>query len=169
MAQSSTVSEPNREVFHFVVSHLCACMYLNVSVHFFSLDKELGLGCRQQKNLCKLAMSVSTAGSDRSIRKRSTWGRSKSFIICQSVFQQVVSNNPPLISYRSKQKFIEFEGQNTVKINGTNSTGALGASKFNYDQVFDSNAPQSFIYEQAVKPIVMGVMEGFNGTVFAYG
>ena len=80
-----------------------------------------------------------------------------------------MSNNLLIISCRSKQKFIEFEGQNTVKINGTNSTGALGASKFNYDQVFDSNAPQSFIYEQAVKPIVMGVMEGFNGTVFAYG
>jgi len=62
-----------------------------------------------------------------------------------------------------------FEGQNTVKINGTNSTGALGAQKFNYDQVFDSNAPQGFIYEQAVKPIVISVMEGFNGTVFAYG
>lgn len=35
--------------------------------------------------------------------------------------------------------------------------------------VFDSNSAQAFIYEQAVKPIVEGVMEGFNGTVFAYG
>jgi len=56
-----------------------------------------------------------------------------------------------------------------VSIYGTNSTGDRGANKFNYDQVFDSNAPQAFIYEKAVKPIVEGVMEGFNGTVFAYG
>ena len=56
-----------------------------------------------------------------------------------------------------------------MAINGTNSTGLLGANKFHYDQVFDSNASQSFIYEQAVKPIVLSVMEGFNGTVFAYG
>ena len=56
-----------------------------------------------------------------------------------------------------------------MQVNGTNSTGDRGANKFNYDQVFDSNAPQGFIYEQAVKPIVLGVMEGFNGTVFAYG
>ena len=62
-----------------------------------------------------------------------------------------------------------FEGQTTVKIAGTNSTGTHGAQPFHYDQVFDSDAPQSFIYEQAVKPIVEGVMEGFNGTVFAYG
>ena len=128
------------------------------------MDKELELGCQPRKSLFKLATSVSTVDSDHSIRKRSIWARSKS-----QKGHRVVSNNLLIISCRSKQKFIEFEGQNTVKINGTNSTGALGASKFNYDQVFDSNAPQSFIYEQAVKPIVMGVMEGFNGTVFAYG
>ena len=56
-----------------------------------------------------------------------------------------------------------------VKISGTNSTGDRGSNKFNYDHVFDSNAPQGLIYERAVKPIVLGVMEGFNGTVFAYG
>ena len=56
-----------------------------------------------------------------------------------------------------------------MAINGTNSTGDRGSNKFNYDQVFDSNVGQAFIYEQAVRPIVEGVMEGFNGTVFAYG
>jgi hypothetical protein len=52
---------------------------------------------------------------------------------------------------------------------GTNSTATAGSQKFNYDEVFNSNAPQGYIYEKAVKPIVEGVMEGFNGTVFAYG
>ena len=54
-------------------------------------------------------------------------------------------------------------------MSGTNSTGSSGTGKFSYDEVFDSNTPQGYIYEQAVKPIVLGVMEGFNGTVFAYG
>lgn len=45
----------------------------------------------------------------------------------------------------------------------------LGANKFHYDQVFDINATQELLYEEAVKPIVISVMEGFNGTVFAYG
>jgi len=44
-----------------------------------------------------------------------------------------------------------------------------GSNKFNFDRIFDSNASQSILYEEAVKPIVLGVMEGFNGTVFAYG
>jgi len=56
-----------------------------------------------------------------------------------------------------------------VAIAGTNSTGMLGANKFHYDQVFDINATQELLYEEAVKPIVISVMEGFNGTVFAYG
>ena len=65
--------------------------------------------------------------------------------------------------------FIRFEGGSTVHVSGTNSTGSSGTGKFSYDEVFDSNTSQGYIYEQAVKPIVLGVMEGFNGTVFAYG
>ena len=56
-----------------------------------------------------------------------------------------------------------------MAIAGTNSTGMLGANKFHYDQVFDINATQELLYEEAVKPIVISVMGGFNGTVFAYG
>ena len=54
-------------------------------------------------------------------------------------------------------------------LQGTDSTGTFGNQKYNYDQVFDTTSAQGYIYEQAVKPIVEGVMEGFNGTVFAYG
>ena len=42
-------------------------------------------------------------------------------------------------------------------------------SKYHYDHVFDPTCTQKFIFEKAVKPIVDSVMEGFNGTVFAYG
>ena len=56
-----------------------------------------------------------------------------------------------------------------MHVMGTNSTGDRGANKFEYDRVFDSDATQAEMYEQAVKPIVEGVMDGFNGTVFAYG
>lgn len=41
--------------------------------------------------------------------------------------------------------------------------------KYNYDRVFNTNTVQADIFEKAMKPIVEGVMEGFNGTVFAYG
>ena len=42
-------------------------------------------------------------------------------------------------------------------------------NKYHYDHVFDPTCTQKFIFEKAVKPIVDSVMEGFNGTVFAYG
>jgi len=66
-------------------------------------------------------------------------------------------------------QFIKFHDDATVQVFGTNSTGNAGANKFNYDRVFDMGATQSQLYEHAVKPIVMSVMDGFNGTVFAYG
>ena len=56
-----------------------------------------------------------------------------------------------------------------MQILGTNSTGDRGANKFDYDRVFDVDSNQAQLYEHAVKPIVLAVMDGFNGTVFAYG
>ncbi|CAD7928153.1 unnamed protein product [Amoebophrya sp. A120] len=40
---------------------------------------------------------------------------------------------------------------------------------FHFDRVFPTNSPQKKVYEYAALPTVKSVMEGFNGTVFAYG
>lgn len=40
---------------------------------------------------------------------------------------------------------------------------------FNFDMVFPSNSLQVEVYETAARPIVESVLEGFNGTVLAYG
>lgn len=40
---------------------------------------------------------------------------------------------------------------------------------FNFDHIFDSESSQLEVYEKAGEPIVKAVMEGFNGTVLAYG
>lgn len=40
---------------------------------------------------------------------------------------------------------------------------------FNFDRTFDVNATQADVYTYAAKPVVDSVLEGFNGTVFAYG
>ena len=66
-------------------------------------------------------------------------------------------------------QFIKFVGEGQVQIMGTNSTGSHGANKFDYDRVFDWESTQADMYEQAVRPIVESVMDGYNGTVFAYG
>ena len=40
---------------------------------------------------------------------------------------------------------------------------------FMFDHVFDSNSTQKEVYDLAAKPIIESVLEGFNGTIFAYG
>jgi kinesin family protein 5 len=41
--------------------------------------------------------------------------------------------------------------------------------RFAYDYVFRPEDSQGLIYEKSAKPIIESVLEGFNGTVFAYG
>ncbi|OMJ65479.1 hypothetical protein SteCoe_38137 [Stentor coeruleus] len=55
----------------------------------------------------------------------------------------------------------------TVIINSQIDSG--GPSNFNFDYVFTPAARQVDVYNIAAKPTVEAVMQGFNGTVFAYG
>lgn len=40
---------------------------------------------------------------------------------------------------------------------------------FTFDGVFDWNSAQEELFEECARPIVDSVMEGYNGTLFAYG
>eukprot|EP00164_Ancoracysta_twista_P001307 GFYU01001710.1.p1 GENE.GFYU01001710.1~~GFYU01001710.1.p1 ORF type:complete len:837 (-),score=324.28 GFYU01001710.1:210-2720(-) len=40
---------------------------------------------------------------------------------------------------------------------------------FTFDSVYDWNSTQRQIYDETARPIVESVMEGYNGTIFAYG
>ena len=60
-----------------------------------------------------------------------------------------------------------FEENKTVVINPSNDVS--GPMRFNYDWVFPPQCEQKDIYEVAGKPIAEAVMQGFNGTIFAYG
>jgi len=55
----------------------------------------------------------------------------------------------------------------TVNMNAVQEN--LGPMRFTFDHVFQPNTAQELVYEKAAKPIVESVLEGFNGTVFAYG
>lgn len=45
----------------------------------------------------------------------------------------------------------------------------FGQIKYNFDRVFDPEATQKDIYGEAIIPIIESVIEGFNGTILAYG
>ncbi len=40
---------------------------------------------------------------------------------------------------------------------------------YNFDHVFQPKSHQADIYETVAKPIVADVLNGYNGTIFAYG
>nr|XP_057910627.1 kinesin heavy chain [Doryrhamphus excisus]XP_057910628.1 kinesin heavy chain [Doryrhamphus excisus] len=58
-------------------------------------------------------------------------------------------------------KFIPlFQGEDTV---------ILGGRPYVFDQVFPTHATQEQVYNTCAKHIVKDVLEGYNGTIFAYG
>ena len=44
-----------------------------------------------------------------------------------------------------------------------------GVAAYGFDKCFDAGATQAEVYEQAVRPSVQAVLDGYNATVFAYG
>jgi kinesin family member 18/19 len=41
--------------------------------------------------------------------------------------------------------------------------------RFMFDRVFNSEARQVDVYEATAKPLLSGLLDGYNATVFAYG
>ena len=57
-----------------------------------------------------------------------------------------------------------------IAINMTSETSsAFGQNRFIYDHVFDMKSTQKEVYDVAARPIIDSVLDGFNGTIFAYG
>eukprot|EP00118_Oscarella_pearsei_P008574 m.45083 g.45083 ORF g.45083 m.45083 type:complete len:132 (+) comp33564_c0_seq3:215-610(+) len=44
-----------------------------------------------------------------------------------------------------------------------------GHKEFTFDAVYDWNSKQMDLYNETFRPIVESVLEGYNGTIFAYG
>ncbi|XP_054853326.1 kinesin-like protein KIF3C [Eublepharis macularius] len=58
-------------------------------------------------------------------------------------------------------------GQVTIR-NPRASPGEL-AKTFTFDAVYDANSKQADLYDETVRPLIDSVLQGFNGTMFAYG
>lgn len=58
----------------------------------------------------------------------------------------------------------------TLENAAPNGTCAIGGGKmFQFDAVFDPKVSTELVYDQVGSPVVEAVLEGYNGTVFAYG
>ncbi|XP_045067146.1 kinesin-like protein KIF3C [Coregonus clupeaformis] len=40
---------------------------------------------------------------------------------------------------------------------------------FTFDSVYDTSSKQRDLYDETVRPLIDSVLDGFNGTIFAYG
>eukprot|EP00960_Hanusia_phi_P037420 752938-Hanusia_phi.AAC.3 len=56
-----------------------------------------------------------------------------------------------------------------VTVRNPESDMKEAAKPFTFDQVFDSQCEQELVFETTAQPIVDSVLQGYNGTVFAYG
>ncbi|KAJ5662610.1 uncharacterized protein N7477_010226 [Penicillium maclennaniae] len=59
---------------------------------------------------------------------------------------------------------VEFEGEDSCTILSNEGTGA-----FTFDRVFPMNTAQNDIFNFSIRPTVDDILNGYNGTVFAYG
>ena len=47
--------------------------------------------------------------------------------------------------------------------------GAIARSEFSFDQVLGEDATQADVYMATAQPVVEDVLNGYNGTIMAYG
>jgi len=61
------------------------------------------------------------------------------------------------------------EARGTVSIKAADGRSSEPPKVFTYDRVFGPDSKQPDVYNDAARSIVESVIEGYNGTIFAYG
>ncbi|KAJ0115387.1 hypothetical protein N8I77_000755 [Diaporthe amygdali] len=62
------------------------------------------------------------------------------------------------------QPIVKFEGDDSLTIDSKEAQGS-----FTFDRVFNMQCKQSDIFDYSIRPTVDDLLNGYNGTVFAYG
>ncbi|KAI1336467.1 P-loop containing nucleoside triphosphate hydrolase protein [Xylariaceae sp. FL0016] len=62
------------------------------------------------------------------------------------------------------EPIVSFDGADTCAINSAEAAGS-----FTFDRVFDMKGRQHEIFDYSIRPTVDDILNGYNGTVFAYG
>ncbi|KAH6688061.1 kinesin heavy chain [Plectosphaerella plurivora] len=62
------------------------------------------------------------------------------------------------------QPIVAFNAEDTCTLDSKEAQGS-----FTFDRVFDMNCKQSDIFDFSIRPTVDDILNGYNGTVFAYG
>mmetsp|Transcript_40494 Transcript_40494/g.89986 ORF Transcript_40494/g.89986 Transcript_40494/m.89986 type:complete len:782 (-) Transcript_40494:415-2760(-) len=69
-----------------------------------------------------------------------------------------------------RQRIVDMDvDQGQVKVKNPKADDREPPKAFTFDQVYDWNCTQTEIFDITARPIVDSCMEGYNGTIFAYG
>lgn len=75
---------------------------------------------------------------------------------------RIINSNAICVSFKSKTEI-------DISTNATSSSDNKSKLSFTFDRIFNPMETQEDIYEVSAKPIINSVLEGFNGTILAYG
>ena len=64
------------------------------------------------------------------------------------------------------EEVAEFTSETSLTFNSIRENHRI---RFNFDRIFPPNSTQEELYNFGVKEIIDGVLDGYNGTVLAYG
>lgn len=113
---------------------------------------------------------------DKSDNQLKTWKKKKSGGSADVVTQcvQVVVRCRPMDEKELARGYMRvvdvFPSRGVVEIRHPRDDPSSDNVKvFTFDAVYDWNSSQQDLYEETVRPLVSSVLDGFNGTIFAYG
>ncbi|XP_065919368.1 kinesin-like protein KIF3B [Dysidea avara] len=85
----------------------------------------------------------------------------KVVVRCRPMSEQEIASN--------YERVVDMDvARGMVIIKNPNSTDS-NLRDFTFDAVYDWNSKQKDLYDETFRPIVESVLEGYNGTIFAYG
>eukprot|EP00051_Salpingoeca_urceolata_P014469 m.184198 g.184198 ORF g.184198 m.184198 type:complete len:1198 (-) comp18095_c0_seq2:232-3825(-) len=73
------------------------------------------------------------------------------------------------VNVTSKSKIVVTKTPDCKSTSERPSTSKQQCHEFGYDRVFDTESSQDDVFSTAVRPVVQSVLEGYNGSIIAYG
>ena len=103
-----------------------------------------------------------------------TVGRVKVGVRCRPPFQDEIDfaqgNFFPIVSCQAESPTLTNEPGRISSLARVSLTMLNGHKRdFVYDFAFDQVTSQDSVYDRIARPVVADVLEGYNGTIFAYG
>ncbi|XP_044004559.1 kinesin-like protein KIF3B [Aphidius gifuensis] len=137
------------------------------------MDKENQVKLKRNKTTKLTATSMTTTTSSSSSSSSTTTASMISSDIVTQCVQVVVRCRPMDDKEKSRNclKVVDVSSsRGVVEIrNPREDPSRENIKTFTFDAVYDYNSSQQDLYEETVRPLVSSVLDGFNGTIFAYG